>query len=289
MLAIHWQDVVELYTSTNPDVQTKKSSVFTRSDFIKAWLKIILFAQSAFNFERMQGTAYAFIMSHIEEKLRKNPEELKSWMKLHNEFFNTHPAFTSLIVGINTAVEEGGADHDTVRTLKTSLMRPFAGLGDGLFWFTWRLIVFGIGAGLAITAGVIGPIAAFILWCPVLMILAWYFLNLGYKYGVGIVQVIRAGKIETIRRLASILAVTIIAALSVTAISVKTPIVISVSGAQPIDVQSAIDKIMPKMIQLITIIGAYYLYKRGYNITKVLTILFVVGFVLGLLGIIVRP
>ncbi|MEM1596779.1 MAG: PTS system mannose/fructose/sorbose family transporter subunit IID [Desulfurococcaceae archaeon] len=288
ILAIHWRELYEALqapSTMSSTPQSSSSQVFTKSDFIKTYLKITFADQWAWNYERMQGTAYAFVMNHVERKLRKDPEELKSWMRLHNEFFNTQPLMTAMIVGVNMAVEEGGADQETVRSLKTSLMGPLAGLGDGLFWFTWRPIAFGIGAGLTLTAGALGPIVAFILWCPLVMTLGWYLLKLGYRYGFNMVSVIKGGRIEIIRRIASMIAVAIIAALGVSYIAVSVPVKIAVPEAQPINIQAAIDMIMPRLIPLIFLLGSFYMYRKGLSITKVLAIYFLIGVVLGLLGI----
>ncbi len=151
LIFLVWRkELWELFTTTGAETQVaERPRILTKNDLVKAFLKTAFASQWAWNYERMQGTAYAFIMTYIEKKLRKDIEELKSWMKLHNEFFNTNPIMIPLIVGIDATIEEGGGNQDIVRSLKASLMGPLAGLGDGTFWFTWRPIAFGIGASIA--------------------------------------------------------------------------------------------------------------------------------------------
>jgi len=60
---------------------------------------------------------------------------------------------------------------------------------------------------------------------------------------------------------------------------------ITVPEAQPIDIQAAIDMIMPRLIPLIFLLGSFYMYRKGLSITKVLAIYFLIGVILGLLGI----
>ena len=44
------------------------------------------------------------------------------------------------------------------------MMGPLAGAGDPLFWFTLRPIFLSLGAGLAVSGNVLGPIVFFVLW-----------------------------------------------------------------------------------------------------------------------------
>ena len=291
LIFLVWRkELWELFTTTGAETQAaERPKILTKNDLVKAFLKTAFASQWAWNYERMQGTAYAFIMTHIEKKLRKDVEELKSWMKLHNEFFNTNPIMIPLIVGIDAAIEEGGGDQDIVRSLKASLMGPLAGLGDGMFWFTWRPIAFGIGASIAMTAGILGPAIALILWIPVVWFVGWLLLQLGYKYGFNIVTIFQSGKIEIIRTVAAALAVAIIAALGVTYVNVVVPVKITGMQGAAISIQSAIDKIMPRLIPLLFLLGAFGLMKKGVSPVKVLGLYFLIGFVLGLIGILGTP
>ncbi len=291
LIFLVWRkELWELFTTTGAETQVaERPRILTKNDLVKAFLKTAFASQWAWNYERMQGTAYAFIMTHIEKKLRKDIEELKSWMKLHNEFFNTNPIMIPLIVGIDAAIEEGGGNQDIVRSLKASLMGPLAGLGDGMFWFTWRPIAFGIGASIAMTAGILGPAIALILWIPIVWFVAWLLLQLGYKYGFNIVAIFQSGKIEIIRAVAAALAVAIIAALGVTYVNVIVPVKITGIHGAAISIQSAIDKIMPRLIPLLFLLGAFGLMKKGISPVKVLGLYFLIGFVLGLIGILGTP
>ncbi|MEM1913431.1 MAG: PTS system mannose/fructose/sorbose family transporter subunit IID [Thermofilaceae archaeon] len=287
-LVVHWRDLQEALqalSAVSSALQRGSSQVLTRSDLIKTYLKILFAGQWAWNYERMQGTAYAFIMNHVEKKLRKDREELKSWMSLHNEFFNTHPLMTAMIVGVNIAVEENGADQETVRSLKASLMGPLAGLGDSLVWYTWRPITFGIGSGLALVAGAVGPLMSFILWSPLVMLLGWYLLKLGYGCGLDVVSLIKGGRIEVIRRVASTVVIAMVATLGASCIAVSTPVRIAVPGSEPVDVQAVIDTVAPRLIPLVFLLGSFYMYRRGLSILKVLAVYFLVGAVLGFMGV----
>ena len=74
-------------------------------------------------------------------------------MALNNHFnyFNSTTVMSSMILGATLAVEEkdGIAAKDTVQSLKTSLMGPFAGVGDTLVWVLWPTIIGSISGYMA--------------------------------------------------------------------------------------------------------------------------------------------
>lgn len=287
LLAIRFEEIKSILESMSAagegGIESEKR-LLTTKDLISLWFKIAFTCQWGWNYERMQGTAYAAIIKSVEKKLRKSKEELIKWMKLHNEFFNTNMMFTPLIMGLDIALEERGADPDTIRTLKTSLMGPLAGLGDSFMFFTWRPIAFGIGSSLALAGSLLGPILAEILWAGVMISIFWGLLVLGYRYGERAVSIIRSGKVELLRTLVTFVAVGIIAALSVTYINIHTPITITAGEATPFKLQSAFDMILPKLLPLSFLLFAYWLYTKGLTIGKVVVIVFLVGFILGLIG-----
>ena len=92
--------------------------------------------QFAHNYERMQSLSLTYCISPVLEELYKDaPKELRvKAMQRYLEYFNTHPIAIPFILGIATAVEENTDEEhkDTVTAIKTSLMGPFAGIGDSL-------------------------------------------------------------------------------------------------------------------------------------------------------------
>lgn len=284
-LAIKANALKSIFESvTENESMSAGKSVLSKRDLLKVYLKIAFMSQWAWNYERMQGQAYANIMKDIEKKLRKTKEELIGWMKMHNEFFNTNPAMIPFIVGLDASLEEKGADKDTIRSLKTMLMGPLAGLGDGLFWFTWRPIAYGLGASLALNGSFVGPVLATLLWFGLIVIVTWKLLDLGYKYGEKVVGIIQSGQFEVIREVGTMLAIGIIGALGVTYIGIHTPVTITFQSGEAFKLQDALDKILPNILPLTTLLGTYQLYRKGMTPGKVLLTIFVVGFILGLIG-----
>ena len=97
--------------------------------------------QFAHNYERMQSLSLTYCFSPVLEELYKDaPKEQRvAAMQRYLEYFDTHPIAIPFILGICTAMEEE-TDEDqkeAVTGIKTSLMGPFAGLGDSMLNLTW--------------------------------------------------------------------------------------------------------------------------------------------------------
>ncbi len=92
-------------------------------------------------------------------------------------FFNTQPFVAAPILGVTTALEEqraNGAEIDdgAINGIKVGLMGPLAGVGDPIFWGTVRPVFAALGAGIAMSGSLLGPLLFFILfnrcvWQPV--------------------------------------------------------------------------------------------------------------------------
>ena len=130
-------------------------SIFIRSNFLLG----------SFNFERMQAIGFCVALLPALRKLYQG-DELKAAMKRHLEFFNTQPFLASPIMGITAAMEEkkaNGAEIEeaTISGVKVGLMGPLAGVGDPIFWGTLRPVLAALGAGIALTGSIMGPLIFF--------------------------------------------------------------------------------------------------------------------------------
>ncbi|MGO3169118.1 PTS system mannose/fructose/sorbose family transporter subunit IID, partial [Senegalia sp. (in: firmicutes)] len=133
----------------NPEYKDQRPVELDRKTLTKmAWRSLLL--QASFNYERMQAAGWLYGMSPALEKIHKEKEDLSKSMKMHMEFFNTHPFLVTFVMGIVAAMEGNKNDTDTIRGIKVATMGPLGGIGDALFWLTLLPIAAGIGASLAI-------------------------------------------------------------------------------------------------------------------------------------------
>ncbi|MGP1932170.1 MAG: PTS system mannose/fructose/sorbose family transporter subunit IID, partial [Arsenophonus sp. ET-DL12-MAG3] len=70
---------------------------------------------------------------------------------------------------------------------KIGLMGPLAGVGDPIFWGTIRPVLAALGAGIAMSSSLLGPILFFILFNLVRLLTRYYGITYGYKKGLNII------------------------------------------------------------------------------------------------------
>jgi mannose PTS system EIID component len=202
----------------------------SRKDRISVWWRST-FIQGSWNYERMQNGGWAYTMIPAIKKLYKSKEDRAAALKRHLEFFNTHPYVASPIIGVTLALEEERAngkpvDDTAIQGVKVGMMGPLAGIGDPVFWFTVRPILGALGASLALTGNILGPIIFFVLWNLIRMGFTWYTQEFGYKAGSKITEDISGGLLQDITKGASILGMFILGSLVNRWVSVRfTPVV----------------------------------------------------------------
>jgi mannose PTS system EIID component len=205
----------------------------SKKDRISVWWRST-FIQGSWNYERMQNGGWAYSMIPAIKKLYKTKEDQTAALKRHLEFFNTHPYVASPIIGVTLALEEERAngapvDDTAIQGVKVGMMGPLAGIGDPVFWFTVRPILGALGASLALTGNILGPIIFFVLWNLIRMGFTWYTQEFGYKAGSKITDDLSGGLLQDITKGASILGMFILGALVNRWVSVKfTPVVSTV-------------------------------------------------------------
>lgn len=203
----------------------------SKKDRISVWWRST-FIQGSWNYERMQNGGWAYTMIPAIKRLYKTKEDRAAALKRHLEFFNTHPYVASPIIGVTLALEEERAngapvDDTAIQGVKVGMMGPLAGIGDPVFWFTVRPILGALGASLALTGNILGPIIFFVLWNLIRMGFTWYTQEFGYKAGSKITDDLSGGILQDITKGASILGMFILGSLVNRWVSVQFAPVVS--------------------------------------------------------------
>lgn len=192
------------------------------------------FLQGSWNYERMQNGGWCYSIIPAIKKLYPNKEDRVAALKRHMEFYNTHPYVSAPVMGVTLALEEeranGAPINDTaIQGVKVGMMGPLAGVGDPVFWFTLRPILGALGASLALSGNIIGPLIFFFAWNIIRIAFLWYTQEFGYKVGASIAQDLSGGLLGKITQGASILGMFIIGSLVQRWVSISfTPIVSTV-------------------------------------------------------------
>uniref|UniRef100_A0A3B0LWL4 Mannose permease IID component n=1 Tax=Arsenophonus endosymbiont of Trialeurodes vaporariorum TaxID=235567 RepID=A0A3B0LWL4_9GAMM len=270
----------------------------TAGDILGVFLRSNLF-QGSWNFERMQALGFCFSMIPVIRRLYpENSEERKQAIKRHIEFFNTHPYVAAPVLGVTIAMEEqraNGADIDdgAINGIKVGLMGPLAGVGDPIFWGTVRPVFAALGAGIAMSGSLLGPLLFFILFNLVRLLTRYYGVTYGYKKGLDIVHDMGGGFLQKMTEGASILGLFVMGALVNKWTNVNIPLVVSEiknpnTGEVIITtVQTILNQLMPGLVPLLLTFGCMWLLRRKVNPLWIIIgffILGIVGYWAGFLG-----
>ena len=189
------------------------------------------FLQGSWNYERMQNGGWCYSLVPAIKKLYPNKDDQVKALKRHLEFYNTHPYVSAPVMGVTLALEEeranGVAVTDTaIQGVKVGMMGPLAGVGDPVFWYTVRPILGALGASLALSGSLAGPILFFVAWNVIRIAFLWYSQEFGYNAGSNIAKDLSGGLLRKVTEGASILGMFIIGALVERWVSIKfTPVV----------------------------------------------------------------
>lgn len=258
---------------------TKSNYKLTKEDFKQVNKRSLFTFQLGWNYERMQGSSYLYmILPQLRKMYGDGTPELKEIMKTHTQFFNTSNFFHTIITGIDLALEEneGLEAKDAVNGIKTGLMGPFAPIGDSVFASLVPAIMGSIAASLAINGNPIG----ILLWISVtclINIFRWKQLEIAYKEGTKLVTTMR-DKLSSLVDAASVMGVFMVGALIATMINFKF-IAAPKIGEKVINVQDLFDQIFPRLVPaLFTGLIFWILGRKGMTPTK--TIFMIIIFAL---------
>ncbi|GKU25174.1 PTS system mannose/fructose/sorbose family transporter subunit IID [Clostridium folliculivorans] len=300
-----------------------KELKLSKSDRISVWFRSF-FLQGSWNYERMQNGGWAFAMIPAIKRLYTTKEERAAALERHLEFFNTHPYVASPVIGVTLALEEERAngapiDDVTIQGVKIGMMGPLAGIGDPVFWFTVRPILGALGASLAMSGNVLGPIIFFFAWNIIRMAFMWYTQEFGFKAGSRISDDLTGGLLQDITKGASILGMFILGSLVNRWVSVRfAPVVSSVklspgafidwsklpAGGQGIQqallqqssgmaltdtkvttLQGNLDSLIPGLAGLLITLICMWLLKKKVSPIVIILGLFAIGIVAHLIGL----
>lgn len=225
-------------------------------------------AQFAHNYERMQSLSLTYCFTPVLEALYgdRPKEERVAAMQRYLEYFNTHPIAIPFILGICAAMEEstGEDQKEAVTGIKTSLMGPFAGLGDSMLNLTWFPIAGSIGASLCVDNGsLIGPLVMFLMINLLYWPLKYFGLHKGYSMGMELIEKGGIKVFDRLGNLANVLGIVVVGALIPQTVKLTTALQFAFSEGDPLVIQTQLDKVMPYMLPVILTAICYAIIKKG--------------------------
>lgn len=270
----------------NTIIGTTEKYQVTKKDLNRTAARYNFMACNIFNYESQQGPAVAWAMAPVLRKIYKNDEEYKAALNNHFNYYNSTTVMSSMILGATLAIEEkdGIQAKETVQSLKTSLMGPFAGVGDTLVWVLWPTIIGSISGYMAQQGNPLGAIVWLI--CNIIF---WFvkckFFKVGYTSGTKLITNL-GSKLSAFTEAASIMGLSVVGALIASSINITTALDFKV-GEVALNLQTdVLDKIMPALLPVILTAVVYKLLgNKKWTATKLILLIIGIALVCSFFGI----
>ena len=258
----------------------------TKKDLRKTAARYNFMACNIFNYESQMGPAVAWAMAPVLRKIYKKDDEYKEALNNHFNYYNSTTVMSSVILGATLAIEEkdGITAKETVQSLKTSLMGPFAGVGDTLVWLLWPTIMGSISGYMAQQGNPLGAIIWFI--CNIAF---WFvkskFFEIGYKSGTKMITEL-GQKLSAFTEAASLMGLSVVGALIATSVKVQTALNFKVGEVSLALQKDILDQIMPALLPvLLTALVYNLLGNKKWTPTKLILLIIVISLVCSFFGI----
>lgn len=272
----------------HPDLQ------LTKGDYVSTYVRST-FLLGSFNFERMQAIGFAVSMIPAIKRFYTKKEDQAAALSRHLEFFNTQPWIASPIIGVTAAMERQKAagediDEAAITNVKVGLMGPLAGVGDPIFWGTARPVLAALGASIALSGNILGPLLFFFGLMLIRMATRWYGFKIGYEKGVEIVSEVGGNTLRRFTQIASIVGLFVMGSLVSKWTSINVPFQLSSYTDQTgkevtTTVQSILDSLLPGMLALLLTFLCMWLLRKKVNAIWIIFGMFAVGILGYWLGI----
>ncbi len=266
---------------------SEQKVTLTKRDILSTYFRST-FLLGSFNFERMQSMGFCVSMIPTIKRLYSKKEDQAAALKRHLEFFNTQPWVGSAIMGVTAAMEQeranGAKDVDdaAISGVKVGLMGPLAGVGDPIFWGTLRPVLAALGAGIALTGNLLGPLLFFILINVIRALTRWYGFKYGYEKGTEIVSDMSGGRLQKITQGASILGLFVMGSLVSKWTTINVPLELTryknqVGEEVIVTLQGVLNDLLPGLLALLLTFFCMYLLRKKVNAMVIIFGLFGVG------------
>ena len=265
----------------------------TIKDLNTSYFMFEVFAQACCSYERLQAPGFFSGMKNVIAKLYTDPEERAEACQRHMEFYNSEFALVGpVILGLTIAMEEEkacGAEIDglAISAVKTSLMGPLAGIGDTLRQGTLIPIIGSIAISIGQEGNLLGPIFYFFVTLALNFGISYTLYRKAYDKGRDFVgEFFSGGKMGKIMTMVTAMGSITIGALAATTVKLTSTAEIAL-GDNKLAVQTDIlDKVVNNLLPFGMVMLTFYLMNKKVSVNKVLLILFAIGIIGGLLGIV---
>jgi mannose/fructose/N-acetylgalactosamine-specific phosphotransferase system component IID len=232
-------------------------------------------SMGSFNYKNYNSIGYLYsIIPGLQKIYKDDPKGMQEALARNTEFFNTHPYFKNLVMGVALALEEENAknpdfDVTVISSTKAALMGPLAGIGDSVFQGTYRVLFSAIGAGFAMDGNLAGPVIYLVPQILLAWGTRWGFLTYAYKYGTDLVVKLRSTNLfQSFVDGAMVVGMMVIAAMTASFVSLKLKlewVYVAATAdipAKSVTLQGVFDQIFPNLLPVLVVIAMYQITKK---------------------------
>ena len=252
-------------------MKTSNEKMFTKKDMTKMAVNAgALGMEYSWNYPRQMHLAFCMMIEKCLRKIYKDdPEGYAAALTRHVAFFNVTPQLAPFVGGIAVSMEEkvatGELEGVAVDSVKAALMGPLSGIGDSIFLGCIRVIAVAVGASLAATGNILGPILYFLIYNIPAFLVRIFGARLGYDLGFSfLTNAQKSGLMDKIMYAAGIVGTMVIGAMSSDMFGATLPTKIG-SGDSATTLQKILDGIMPGMLGIAALGIYYWLLKKKVN------------------------
>ena len=220
---------------------------------------------TAFNYETMQGVAFVNSMAPVIEEYYSDArgftkEDRKTAYIREDGFFNITPQCAPLLACLIASMEKEASmnpDYDvaSINGVRAALMGPLSGIGDSLFWGSFKILSTGLAVGYSLQGSILGPIIYFVSYnIPsaivrhILPIMVW---NGGSQF---LKNASETGIIPLVTQYATIIGLMTMGAMTTSFVNINIKLGYTYAGPDgeiSFNVQSLIDSIVPKILPVL--------------------------------------
>lgn len=263
---------------SNDEVKLLNSMFWRSNNYVIAWC-----------YSRMLGTSVAWVLypyiSWLYPDSDKDPAQKQRKLKVLDReskgFFNITPQVAPLCYSIFAAMEKEAAEKEdfdvsSIDAVKASIQGPLSGIGDSIFWVTWRVIVTGIALPYCLAGNALGPILFALLFNIPGFALRYYLTFIGYKLGTGFIsKVYESGLIQLLTKTAATIGLVMIGGMVAQQVSIPINLVLNLSGAE-LNVLDIFNGIISGILELSLAILCLNLIRKKTSIMKIIFGIFAV-------------
>lgn len=255
------------------------------------WRSCTVFAP--FNYAKQGGSGFCYsIMPFINHYYKDNPEKRKQALIRNIVWYNATSNVGTFIMSLVASMEKQASknedfDLESINATKASLMGPFSGIGDTLFWVILRVVAAGIAMTFGTQGNILAPIVFLIVynvpsfWCR------WELTKLGYSLGSHYIEdMYESGMMDILTKAASVLGLIMLGGMTGNLVTFKSKMIFHLGGGQTLQLQSILDQIFKGIIPLSLTLGCFYLLsKKNVSFTVLMIGVIVLSLVLAFFGI----